>query len=374
MVRLPDPILELRADGPDLEPARHSAKAAGLQRLLRLGLAVPSGFVIPVASAAAIAENPAAAKTDIGTAMASTGLLSTLAVRSGAAVSLPGALETQLGVRPEDVGAAVVTVVRSADSPHARATAEALGHDGAPKTAVIVQRLIDPTADSHSGAGAATSCDPVTGAAGPVGSFLWERQGGEVMSGSASARPLDAIAERLPDVHARLVADLGRLAVLERSPVEVEFAIERGALWYLQLRRLTVDRREGADATTLDATVIAVGTPASAGVGRGRLHVDIDDALDAIDRGEAVVLIRPTTSPADVAAIVRSAAMVTTVGSRESHAAVVARSVGIPAVVGVGELTIGADHVGVDGVRVEVGSEMIVDGSVGRLLVPGPGG
>ena len=57
--------------------------------------------------------------------------------------------------------------------------------------------------------------------------------------------------------------------------------------------------------------VLATGTPASAGVAEGRLHIDLDDALDASERGAPVVLVRPTTSPADVPAMVRSVAVVT---------------------------------------------------------------
>ena len=360
----PDGVVALAAEGPDLVAARHGAKAVGLQRLLRLGLPVPPALVVPIGGApSGEALANAAQAAELG---------ERLAVRSGAPVSAPGALETVLDVAPADLRRSVDRVVASVDADLAHVVAGAHGTTGPLTTAVIVQRMVDAAADRNSGAGAATSRDPVTGEREPVGSLLWQTSGVAVMSGTANPLPLEALEERLPAVHAQLIADLARLDQELGSAVEVEFAVEQGTLWYLQLRTFA------GEATTHEAlpagsAIVATGTAASAGIGRGRLQVDLDDALDAADRGEPVVLVRTTTSPADVPAMIRSAAIVTSIGSRESHAAVVARSVGIPAVVGIETLEVATDHIRIGGQRIEVREELAVDGTTGAVARPASG-
>ena len=353
----PSKVVVISPDGVDLDPAIHGAKAVGLQRLLRAGLAVPPALVVPIGAPIDLDH-----LTD---AIADAGLGERITVRSAGPVSLPGALDTMVDIESAALGTALLAVRASADSARAHATAAALGH-AAPQTAVIVQRHVDTIAGPHAGAGAATSRDPVSGAPGAVGSFVWQRNGSALMSGAADAVPLGDLATGLETVHRQLVDDLARLDDDHEAPVEIEFAVEQGRLWYLQLRTfdLVVPMTPPLPA---GATIVAVGTPASAGTARGRVHVDVDDALDAVDRGETVVLVRATTSPADVAAMVRSAAVVTERGSRESHAAVVARSLGIPAVVGVEALVIADDHVGFGAHRVPVGAEVIVDGTHGHI-------
>ena len=119
MVSLLEPIIALSADGPDLDPMVHGAKAVGLQRLMRLGLPVPPAVVVPVSSARAIAADRSTGRDELRAAV---GALvrpgDRLAVRSGAAVSLPGAFETLLDVAPADVEAA--TAARAVT--YARAT------------------------------------------------------------------------------------------------------------------------------------------------------------------------------------------------------------------------------------------------------------
>ncbi|MEM9464223.1 MAG: PEP-utilizing enzyme [Actinomycetota bacterium] len=368
-MQLPDPIVELSADGADLDPRRHGAKAVGLQRLMRLGLPVPAGVVIPEASARVLAADPARARSALHDAHTAIGAPARVAVRSGAAVSLPGALETRLDVVFDDVGPAVAAVVASAGSDRARTVASALGHGGVPGTAVVVQRMVDAAADDASGAGAATSCDPITGRPGAVGSFVWNRHGDAVMSGTVAPAALDGVEARLPQVYAQLVDALARLVDYIGSEVEAEFAVERGELWFLQLRTFAIAAIDDPPPPR-GLREIARGVAAAGGTAHGRMYTDVDDALDAADRGEAVVLVRPTTAPGDVAAMVRSAAIVTAHGSRESHAAVVARSLGIPAVVGVGALAFAAGDAVFAGRRITTGEGLVVDGTAGSILVP----
>jgi len=364
-----EPIVLITAEGPTLSADIHGAKACGLQRLMRLDLPVPPAFVIPVASAPDVAAGGMADELERHVTDLCAGVNQPrLAVRSGAEVSLPGAFETLLDVHPEVVAAAVHTVVSSTKSLTAMAIANTLGHDHVPPTAVIVQRQVDATVDRRSGAGAATSRDLFGGGNEPTGSFAWQIQGDAVMAGTAPVVSLASIADRCPEALSELGHDLGLLESDLGSAAEVEFAIESGRLWYLQVR--PVRSTEISEPTPLPdgTTVIGSGRPAAPGRGEGELATDIDDAVDAIDSGRRVVLALSTTSPSEVAAMARSAAIFTAVGSPECHAAVVARAAGIPAVVSVKGLEIHPDHVMVEGTRVEVGEMLWVDGTTGQIV------
>jgi pyruvate,orthophosphate dikinase len=362
-----DPIISIRADGPDLEPARHGAKACGLQELIRRGLPVPPAFVIPIATAAAI--NDGDHRDELAAAVDElTGgdPERRLAVRSGAEVSLPGAFETLLDVLPEATAAAVAAVVQSAKGLRVMTIAAALGHNEVPPTAVVVQLQVDATGGEHSGAGAAASCNPVTGESGAVGSFVWGIRGDVVMAGTVPVLALTALDDRCPEAAAQLRRDLIELEVLFGRPVELEFVVVEGELWYLQLRLFDV-----ADTGVSDfddgVVVLAEGQAGSAGLGEGYLHVDVDAALDAVEQGEPVVLALRWTSPSDASAMVRSAAVLTQIGGRESHAAVVTRSANVPAVLSVQGMKIGSGHVVLGGERIDVGEWLIVDGTTGRV-------
>ncbi len=291
-----------------------------------------------------------------------------LAVRSGAVVSLPGAFETLLDVVPSNVDAALVSVVESTTGPQVEMIARALGHERVPETTVVIQRQVDATADDRSGAGAASSRHPVTGEERAAGSFGWRVKGDAVMAAAVPVVSLGALVDRVPEAHERLVAALEQLDAALGSAVELEFTVERGELWCLQLRIFTIVEKH--EQLPLGAAIVAEGQPASAGVGRGWVQVDIDNALDAIDRNEPVVLVLETSAPSDMAAMVRSVAVVTVLGGRESHAAVVTRGAEVPAVLAVPGLQIAADHVMFGDVRVAVGDELVVDGTTGRIARP----
>ena len=188
------------------------------------------------------------------------------------------------------------------------------------------------------------------------------------MAAAVPVVSLGDLVDRVPEAHERLVAALEQLDTALGSTVELEFTVERGELWCLQLRTFTIVEKH--ERLPLGAAIVAEGQPASAGVGRGRVQLDIDDALDAIDRDEPVVLVLETSAPSDVAAMVRSAAVVTVLGGRESHAAVVTRGAEVPAVLAVPDLQIATDHVMFGDVRVAVGDELVVDATTGRIARP----
>ena len=201
-----------------------------------------------------------------------------------------------------------------------------------------------------------------------AGSFGWRVKGDAVMAAAVPVVSLGDLVDRVPEAHARLVSSLEQLDAALGSAVELEFTVERGELGCLQLRTFTIV--ETHEQLPLGAAIVAEGQPASAGVGRGRVQADINDALDAIDRDEPVVLVLETSAPSDIAAMVRSAAVVTVLGGRESHAAAVTRGAEVPAVLAAPGLQIAADHVMFGDVRVAVGDELVVDGTTGRIARP----
>ena len=115
--------------------------------------------------------------------------------------------------------------------------------------------------------------------------------------------------------------------------------------------------------------LVVTGLAAGPGRGVGALVVSVEDALRRHEAGEPVVLVRADTSPADVAAMSIARGIVTASGGLVSHAAVVARSWGIPAVVSAGGLVIDDDGVTGGGRRVTVGEVVTVDGTTGMLLI-----
>ena len=271
-------------------------------------------------------------------------------------------------------------------------------------TAVTVQAMTFGNLGERSGTGVAFSRDPSTGEPILVGEFLPGAQGEDVVSGTRATRSLAEMRSVWPREADELAATA---ALLERDlagVADIEFTVEDGVLWLLQVRpgklspraalRAAIDMAEDpdfpldragalarveqilADPPTAPAPespapaaeVLAGGLAASPGRAVGVLCTGIDETLDRAGRGEPVVLIRRETSPADVAGMAEAAGLVTTLGGIVSHAAVVARSWGIPAVVGAASIEVRADGITVAGSHVASGETVTVDGDRGLLL------
>src|SRR4029453_12379793 len=119
----------------------------------------------------------------------------------------------------------------------------------------------------------------------------------------------------------------------------------------------------------IDADPITTGLPASPGAAAGRIVLTAEAAMEAGDRGEAVILVRPETTPADVHGTQGSRGILTARGGMVSHAAVVARGWGIPAVVGAGRIEIEGDDVHVGRTTLHAGDEITIDGSSGHVYL-----
>lgn len=238
-------------------------------------------------------------------------------------------------------------------------------------TAVVVQAMVFGNYGPFSGAGVFSSRNPITGANEPFGEWLSGGQGDDVVSGLVDVEPISALRDQQPAVYDELADAARRLERLGSDVQEIEFTIEDGKLWLLQTRaaersaqaavRLALQlRQEGfiddtemlrritpahvqalllpslQPETRLAAPLLAKGLPACPGVASGRAYTEVDQALDAADRGERVILVRDHTRPEDVSGMLAAQAIVTEVGGAASHAAVVSRELGRVAVVGCG--------------------------------------
>lgn len=302
---------------------------------------------------------------------------------------------------------AVEAVLRSVDSSRAAAYRAHESIDEALVTAVNVQAMVFGNLDDDSATGVVFSRDPATGEPRRYGDVLFRAQGEDVVAGRRRSDRIERLAQCLPEAAASLDRALTRLERRLRDVVEVEFTIERGRLWLLQVRvgqrspaaalRVAIDlaedpdfpltRREAVErvATILadpprlsaatgatDAPRIGQGLGASPGIAVGEVVVDVAEARAiAAARGSGderpFVLVRPETAPQDVEGMAGAAGLLTARGGLASHAAVIARAWGVPAVVGVEDLEIDATGVTLGGTRVALGETISLDGRTGAV-------
>jgi pyruvate,orthophosphate dikinase len=405
------------------------AKAHGLVVLRRLGLPVPPGFVIGTAACRAflrdgrlpdglgdeLAAAVAALEAATGRELGGSERPLAVSVRSGGPVSMPGMMTTILNLGrtaagPDDalrqVGLAVAAVFRSWDTPRATTYRELHGIPHDLGTAVTVQAMVFGDRDDHSGAGVAFSRDPNTGEQVPFGDVLFGRQGDDVVSGRWPTRPLHELADREPTVWAGLLDALDRVEGHYRDACHLEFTFEAGQLWLLQVRpgqfsgnaavRIATDladegvigRREALlrvspqhlrnvrtprIVAVAEADVLARGLGACPGVAAGRVATTAGHAARMAADGP-VILVRPATSPLDLRGLAAAAGVVTARGGPASHAAVVARAMGKPAVVGIAGLTVDVAGASVraGGRTVPEGTRVTIDGTGGEVVLGSP--
>jgi pyruvate,orthophosphate dikinase len=269
-------------------------------------------------------------------------------------------------------------------------------------TAVNVQQMVFGNKGDTSGSGVAFSRDEMTGGPDPSGDFLANAQGEDVVSGTRNTKDISDLAELMPEAHAELIEILRKLEAHYGDMQDTEFTIEDGRLFMLQTRnakrpaqaalRFACDAvDEGLlseeqalltiNAGQLDAllhptfdpeveySVIARGVGASPGAGQGHVVFTSQDAVAAAESGRAVVLVRPFTEAEDVAGFHAARGILTSEGGKASHAALVARGMGKPAVVGAGELDIdlASREIRVDGKVIHEGDHIGIDGSTGAI-------
>lgn len=303
----------------------------------------------------------------------------------------------------EQLRQSIVAVFRSWDGSRAKAYRRVEGIDDDLGTAVNIQMMVFGNLDDRSATGVAFTRDPATGEHRPYGDFLVGAQGEDVVAGTRHPEPLERLAEDFPDQHAELVAHLATLEAHYRDLCDIEFTIESGKLWMLQTRvgkrsaaaalRMAVEMVDegliGTDEAVLRLTPkqleqllhprfgpdapepLTTGLAASPGAAVGRLVLSADEAIEVSQDGTAVVLVREETSPDDLEGMVASTGLLTSRGGLVSHAAVVARGLGIPAVCGASGLRIDtrARTVSVGDQVLEAGDIISIDGSTGKVVI-----
>jgi pyruvate,orthophosphate dikinase len=271
-------------------------------------------------------------------------------------------------------------------------------------TAVNVQQMVYGNKGSTSASGVAFSRDEVTGAPEPSGDFLVDAQGEDVVSGARTPRDLSELASWMPEAYARLTVILRTLERHYKDMQDTEFTIEEGRLYMLQTRsakrpaqaavRFAVDAVDEGMLTpaeaiaTIDAgslkallhptfapgaryDVVARGVAASPGAARGEIVFTAPDAVAAAEEGRDVILVRPFTEADDVAGFHAARGILTSEGGKASHAALVARGMGRPAVTGAGELDIDlhAREVHIGDHRLHEGDLIAIDGTTGNITL-----
>jgi len=269
-------------------------------------------------------------------------------------------------------------------------------------TAVNVQQMVFGNRGDTSGSGVAFSRDEVTGAPEPSGDFLPNAQGEDVVSGVRTPRDIAEMRDWMPEVHEQLMEILRALEAHYEDMQDTEFTVEEGQLYMLQTRnakrpaqaavRFAVDavaegllNRERAlmtiDPDALDALlhptfdpqaqfeVLASGVSASPGAAKGEIVFTAGDAVAAAEAGRDVILVRPFTDAEDVAGFHAAKGILTSEGGKASHAALVARGMGRPAVVGAQSLEIDlvAKTVSANGTKLHEGDRIAIDGTKGQV-------
>jgi pyruvate, orthophosphate dikinase len=302
---------------------------------------------------------------------------------------------------------AVEAVFKSWNGARARAyrVREKIDHDLG--TAVNVQAMVFGNRDDNSGTGVGFTRNAATGDNKPYGDFLVNAQGEDVVAGIRNTEDLDHMKKHFPAIHADLLGIFERLEEHYRDMCDTEFTIEQGKLWMLQTRvgkrtgaaalKMAVDMTKGSgkgshrwkisreeaimrvSAEHLDAvlhpqfagegTVLTTGLGASPGAAVGAVYFTADDAAAAKERGEDVVLVRNETSPDDIHGMMASRGILTARGGLVSHAAVVARGWGTPAIVGAEEVRIQGKQFSVGDTVVQEGDVISIDGTTGEVVL-----
>ena len=274
-------------------------------------------------------------------------------------------------------------------------------------TAVNIQTMVFGNMGETSGTGVVMSRNPSTGEPGLAGDFLVNAQGEDVVAGTRKTLDISAMAERFPEAYQQLCEIADKLELHYRNMQDLEFTIEHGTLWLLQTRngkrtaqaevRIAVDMvdegllgREEAvlrvspeqvdfflhpqfdeDARS-EAQLIASGLNVSPGAAVGIVAFDADTAERwAREDGKAVIMVRPETRPDDVHGMLAAQGIITSRGGRTSHAALVARQFGKPAVVGVESLEIDLvdREARMGDITIREGTEISIDGMLGEVYL-----
>ena len=282
-------------------------------------------------------------------------------------------------------------------------------------TAVTIQTMVFGNRGDQSATGVVFTRNPSTGAKELYGEYLVNAQGEDVVAGLRTPQPLTELSRKgsgarnpslealMPDAFAELERACGKLEAHFRDLQDIEFTVQDGKLFMLQTRpgkrstqaalKIAVDMAEegliSRDEAVLaidpaqldqllhptldpdaDRTVLAKGLPASPGAATGELVFDSDEAVHLKAQGHTVILARVETSPEDVQGMHSAVGILTTRGGMTSHAAVVARGMGRPCVVGASAVQVDLERetLSAGGIVLHKGDVVTIDGSTGQII------
>jgi len=271
-------------------------------------------------------------------------------------------------------------------------------------TAVNVQMMVFGNMGPTSGTGVAFTRNPITGKKELYGDYLANAQGEDVVAGVRDTEPISALKRHLPKVYAEFEGYARKLEKHYKDVQDLEFTVERAKLYMLQTRsakrtgeaavKIAVDMVAEKLITRKEAVArveprqleqllfprvdpaaklhpLAKGVPASPGAASGGAVFDADTAVEWGKQGKAVILVRVETNPNDVHGMVEAKGILTQTGGTASHAALVARGMGRPCVVGASSIDVDVRKrmFSANGTTIKEGEEITIDGTTGEVYV-----
>ena len=274
-------------------------------------------------------------------------------------------------------------------------------------TAVNIVTMVFGNMGADSGTGVAFTRDPNTGEKAIFGEYLTNAQGEDVVAGVRTPAKISQMRDELPEVYAEFEGIAERLETHYRDVQDLEFTIERGKLFMLQTRsakrtapaavkiavdmanegilsrqeavqrvdpgqivQLLLPRFDEAAKASAGDRFLAKGLNASPGAATGKAILDPDRAVEAKAAGDPVILVRIETSPDDVHGMLAARGVLTARGGATSHAAVVARSMGLPCVAGAETLRIdyARREMTAGKATIREGDMISIDGTTGEIF------
>ncbi|MEM4038737.1 MAG: pyruvate, phosphate dikinase, partial [Nitrososphaerota archaeon] len=299
---------------------------------------------------------------------------------------------------------AIEAVFKSWNNPRAIVYRKAYNIPDDLYTAVNIQMMVFGNMGYDSGTGVGFTRNPSTGEKKLYGEYLLNAQGEDVVAGIRTPKPIEELKNDLPQVYEELLRVSELLEKHFREMQDFEFTIQEGKLYLLQTRngkrtaqaavKIAVDMvneglitKEEAIARidpndlnqllhpridpNVKAKPIARGLNASPGAATGKVVFTADEATELAAKGEKIILVRPETKPEDIHGIIAAQGILTSRGGMTSHAAVVARGMGKPAVVGAEMIKIDLEKeiFTVNGVQVKKYDVITIDGTTGNVYL-----
>ena len=300
---------------------------------------------------------------------------------------------------------AVEAVFLSWHTPRANVYREMNNISPAMGTAVNVQAMVFGNFGEDSGSGVAFTRNPATGEHHFFGEFLFNAAGEDVVAGIRTPLPVEALKERQPEVYDELYKTQAMLEKHYRDMQDLEFTVQEGVFYMLQTRggkrtgrasvKIAVDMVKEGMITESEALmrvspehveaflhpmvdpqaktdIVATGLPASPGGATGQIVFSAEEAVEVHATGASVVLVRRETTPEDIHGMKVAAGILTELGGMTSHAAVVARGMGVCAITGCGSISVNYKAGTVttdDGVVMKRGDIITLDGTSGEVML-----